>query len=223
MARKLGPDHRITLYVRHGLADAYSKAGRVSQAIARFEANRGEMDVKLGRTDGHTLACLSGLAAAYEKVGRQSDAERLYVEVLARRRKTVPADSPLLAADLAALGRHLLGQSRWSEAEPPLREALAIREKATFDDWGRYDAMSLLGGALLGQGRDAEAEPLLVAGYEGMKTREARITVPDRSRLGEAAERVIRLYEVANRPEKAAEWKARAGMPDLPGDVFARP
>ena len=99
--------------------------------------------------------------------------------MLARRRKAVQPDSPLLAEDLAALGHNLLEQSRWSEAEPLLREALAIREKATPDDWRRYDAMSLLGGALLGQGRYAEAEPLVVAGYEGMKAREARIAVPD--------------------------------------------
>ena len=70
-------------------------------------------------------------------------------------------------------------QSRWTEAEPLLRECLAICEKASADDWKRYDAMSLLGGALLGQGRYAEAEPLIVPGYEGMKERESRITVPD--------------------------------------------
>ena len=80
--------------------------------------------------------------------------------------------------------------------------------------------MSLLGGALLGQGRYAEAEPLVVAGYEGMKAREARIAVPERSRLREAAERVVRLYEAWGKPEQAAAWKAKLGMPDLPADVF---
>ncbi len=181
------------------------------------------MDVKLGRADAHTLACRSGLAAAYEQVGRRSDAERLYEEVLARRRKAVRPDSPLLAADLAALGHHLLVRSRWSEAEPLLREALTIREKATPDEWGRYDAMSLLGVALLGQGRHANAEPLLVDGYEGMEARAARIPVPERSRLREAAERVIHLYAAWGRPDRAADWKTRVGLPDLPTEVFARP
>ena len=50
-----------------------------------------------------------------------------------------------------------------------------------------------------------------------------RITGPDRFRLREAAEQVIRLYEAWNQPEKATEWKAKLGMPDLPDDVFARP
>jgi hypothetical protein len=77
--------------------------------------------------------------------------------------------------------------------------------------------------SLLGQGRQAEAEPLVIAGYEGMKARESRIAVPDRSRLREAAERIVRLYEEWNKPGQAATWKAKLGMPDLPTEVFARP
>jgi hypothetical protein len=83
--------------------------------------------------------------------------------------------------------------------------------------------MSLLGGSLLGQGRHSEAEPAVVEGYQGMKARESRIPVPERSRLREAAERVVHLYEGWGRPEEAAAWKARLGMPDLPADVFAPP
>jgi hypothetical protein len=47
--------------------------------------------------------------------------------------------------------------------------------------------------------------------------------VPQRSRLAEAAERVILLYEEWGQPEQATAWKAKLGMPDLPADVFARP
>ena len=119
--------------------------------------------------------------------------------------------------------RDLLGQSRWSEAEPPLREALAIREKVTPDDWSRYNDMSMLGAALLGQGRHAEAEPLVVSGYEGMKARETRITLTERYRLREAAERIARLYEAWDRPDQAAAWKATLGLRDLPAEVLAGP
>jgi hypothetical protein len=56
-----------------------------------------------------------------------------------------------------------------------------------------------------------------------MKAREARIWVPDRRRLREAAERVIRLYEAWGKPEQAQVWKAKLGMPELPADVFATP
>jgi eukaryotic-like serine/threonine-protein kinase len=56
-----------------------------------------------------------------------------------------------------------------------------------------------------------------------MKARESRIPAPDRARLREAAERVVRLYEGWNKPDQAAAWKAKVGMPDLPADVFAAP
>jgi hypothetical protein len=80
-----------------------------------------------------------------------------------------------------------------------------------------------VGAALLGQGRYSEAEPLIVPGYEEMKERHAKIAVLDRSRLREAAARVVRLYEDWGKGERAATWKAKLGMPDLPADVFARP
>ena len=114
-------------------------------------------------------------------------------------------------------------QSRWSEAEPILRECLAIRDKVIPDLWQRFNTMSQLGGALLGQGRYAQAEPLIVGGYEGLKAREAKIPAPSRPRLREAAERVARLYDAWGRPDEAAAWKLKLGLADLPADVFAAP
>jgi hypothetical protein len=62
-----------------------------------------------------------------------------------------------------------------------------------------------------------------VPGYEGMKAREAKIPASGKPRLAEAAERVVRLYEDWGKAERAAMWKAKLGVPDLPADVFARP
>ena len=76
---------------------------------------------------------------------------------------------------LAQIGLGLLQQKKWTEAEPLLRESLAIREKTQPDVWTTFNTKSLLGGALLGQKKYAEAEPLLLAGYEGMKQREKTI------------------------------------------------
>ena len=188
-----------------------------------MEATLKVREAKLGPDHPDTLSSRGSLAEAYEFArpvfrGRGP---------ASRRSGSPPQDrqarQPVLAGDLAELGRNLLNQERWSEAEPLVREGLAIRAKATPDDWQRYDAMSLLGESLLGQGRYAEAEPVVVAGYEGMKAREARIPVPKRSRLLEAAERVVHLYEAWNKPEQAESWKAKLGLPDLPANVFATP
>ena len=95
-----------------------------------------------------------------------------------RRRKVEKPDSPLLASDLAKIGMNLLKQSKWSQAEPVLRECLAIRQKALPDDWSRFNTTSQIGAALLGQSRYAEAEALVIEGYMGMKARAAIIPPP---------------------------------------------
>jgi eukaryotic-like serine/threonine-protein kinase len=222
MQSKLGPDHPITLASRYNLANAHRLGGRLSEAIAQMEATIKRMNAIVGPDHPYTLESRANLAEAYESLGRWSDAELLLRDVLARRRRTDKSDSPLVAGGLAQLGENLLNQKRWSEAEPLLREALTIREKATPDAWERYEAMSLLGGWLLGQGRYDEAEPLIVRGYEGMKAGEERIPVPMRSRLLEAAIRVVQLYEARDKPQADA-WKVKLGLPDLPADVFEPP
>jgi hypothetical protein len=84
--------------------------------------------------------------------------------------------------------------------------------------------MSQLGRALLGQGKYAEAEPLIVQGFEGMKFRAATIPEPVKiAHLSEAAGRVVQLYKVWGKPEKARAWAEKLGLADLSADAFARP
>jgi hypothetical protein len=68
----------------------------------------------------------------------------------------------------------------------------------------------MLGEALLGQQKYSAAEPLLLQGYEGMKQREAQIPEPVKiTRLTEATERIVQLYEATRQPEKARAWRAK--------------
>jgi hypothetical protein len=106
----------------------------------------------------------------------------------------------------------LLQLKLWIEAEPILRECLAIREKTDPENWRTFNTQSMLGGALLGQKKYAEAEPLLLKGYEGMKALE-KTPAPDaarlalQQRLAEALDRLIELYTATNRPDEAARWR----------------
>jgi hypothetical protein len=128
------------------------------------------------------------------------------------------------ASALASLGLYLLKQKRYVEAEPRLRECLAIREKQLPDHWLRFAAVSMLGDALLGQQKYAAAEPLLLEGYDGIKQREDKIPLGFRTiRLTEAVERIVRLYESTGQVEKARMWrgnppasKSPAGAPIVP-------
>ena len=94
--------------------------------------------------------------------------------------------------DLALLGMYQGYQKKYSDAEPNLRECLAIREKTQPDDWKTFNTKSMLGGALLGQKKYVEAEPLLLAGYEGMKQRAKTIPPQASPRIPEALDRLMR-------------------------------
>jgi hypothetical protein len=110
---------------------------------------------------------------------------------------------------LAQLASARLDGGKFSEAEPLARECLTLREKQIPDGWPTFNARAILGGALLGQKKYAEAEPLLLAGYNGMKQREATIPVVGRPHLKEAVQRLVQLYEATERPGQAAEWKQK--------------
>jgi eukaryotic-like serine/threonine-protein kinase len=223
MEAKLGPDHPSTLTSRTALAVAYALAGRPAEAIPLHEAALARMEATLGLDHPSVLKSRNYLAGTYESLGRWSSAEALWRKNLASRRKIDKPDSLLLAGELAGLGSTLLKQSKWSEAELMLRECLAIRAQAMPEDYRRFSTMSALGEALLGQDRYSEAEPLVVSGYEGLKAREGKIAPNAKSLLRDAEGRLPRLYEAWGRPEKAAQWRRKLILEELPADVFARP
>ncbi len=53
----------------------------------------------------------------------------------------------------------------------------------------------------------------MLLGYEEMKASEKSIPPPGKPRLTEAAERVIKLYEVWGKKDKAAKWLAKLAKP----------
>jgi hypothetical protein len=100
-----------------------------------------------------------------------------------------------------------------ADAEPVLRDCLALREKQIPDSWFTFNLQSQLGGALVGQKKYAEAEPLLLKGYEGMKAREQ--TIPKQGggelRIPEALDRLIELCTALNKPDEAKKWREERG------------
>jgi tetratricopeptide (TPR) repeat protein len=204
---KLGPDHPDTLRTQVNLGVNYRDAGRIDEALPLLEDALARAR-KRPRPFPAQLAWVSvALAQTYDKAKIFVKAESLFRESLADARKWFGADDPRTAAFLAQLCMNLMTQQKWAEAEPVLRDCLAIRQKKQPDAWNTFNTQSILGGALLGQKKYAEAEPLLVEGYEGMKQRQAQIPLTIRSTcLAEAAERLVQLYEATGRDEQAAAW-----------------
>jgi hypothetical protein len=154
------------------------------------------------------------LLDGYAKEGRSAEAAALLKELLADARKSLPKESRQLAGMLAQYGLAPLQAKSFADAQPLLRQCLAIRVKAQPDAWTTFNTRSLLGGALLGQKKYAEAEPLLRQGYEGMKAREKAIPPQGSTRLPEAIDRLIELYTATNKPEEVKKWRAERARSD---------
>jgi tetratricopeptide (TPR) repeat protein len=204
----VGKDHYETIRTAFNLGVNYHDAGRLDDAVRVFDdwLPRAAKVLPVGH-DVRDFGRSAG-AETYAGAGRHDRAEPLLREAADLVKLRAGADAPAYAGQLAMLGLNLLHQRKWADAEPVLRECLAIRDKKQAGTWTTFNTRSMLGGALLGRKKYAEAEPLLLEGYEGMKQRAAKIPEPHRkARLSEALERLVRLYDAWGKPAEAAKWR----------------
>jgi eukaryotic-like serine/threonine-protein kinase len=204
---KLGSDRIDTISTINNLAWAYSISGKRDLGLPLFEEALGLIKAKLGPDHPKTLTSMHNLAMSYQVVGKFDKALPLFDETLKRAKVKLGPDHPSTVAMMSNAGTCYILAGQAAKAEPLLRECLAIRERKPVAPWVTFDTKSVLGAALLGQKKYSEAEPLLLAGYQGMKEREATITSTFKIRLVEALERLVQLYEAMGNKEKAKEWR----------------
>jgi tetratricopeptide (TPR) repeat protein len=212
-------DYRIVLAGRYNLATAYRDAGDLDRALPLLRETATALEERKfeHRVAGRIVNTFTGLL---EQLKLLDEAEAWRRKWLAVVKGSAGVDSRPYVDELGALGANLLQQGKWADAEPALRESLTVREKKDPNGWETYLTRSLLGGALSGRKNYTEAEPLLIQGYEGVRAREGQIPPPDRYRVTEAGERIVRLYEAQGRAEEAAEWRAKLAGP---GEAHPRP
>jgi hypothetical protein len=74
--------------------------------------------------------------------------EKLWADVVSLLKQAEDRGKQLAKADDLAMGsQFLLDEKEWAEAEPQIRQCLAIREKMQPDAWSTFNAQSMLGGA----------------------------------------------------------------------------
>jgi tetratricopeptide (TPR) repeat protein len=198
---KLGLDHPTTLTTMNNLALAYDRAGQLDKALPLYEQTLAIRKEKLPPDHPHTLASMINLAGAYQQVNQFDKAVLLFEQALAKFKKLGP-DHPSTLAVMDKLAKAYQKKGDYAQAEKVLRECLTFRQQKEPDGWMRFLTQSELGGCLLGQKKYADAEPLLLAGYEGMREREAA-----KSYLIEAVERLVQLYDSSGQKDKAAQWR----------------
>src|SRR5690606_24922920 len=207
-SRTYGEAHRNTARMRHNLGWLLWKEGRYAEAAPLV---RSALDTGL-RTFGYAHRVTRGMAVSHAHV---LNARREYraAETAAREALAMFRDAPndrMVVSALVALSHALVGQRRASEAEPHLREALALLDGAQTPPlarhpWLRGEVESTLGDVLAAKGETDAAEQLLLAGYEHLR---AQPSSPA-PRVRAAVERLAAFYTARGRAADAAAWRAR--------------
>ena len=219
--RALGPEAEETLDSRCRLGEMYYDQGRLAEAEPQLREVLDRGLKNFGRDSGTANSAAACLVRVLRDQERLAEAEAVARDHLRRVRSVAPAGHIWLAEPLENLGWVLTRLGKYGEAEPVLREALALREQYGPPGSGvlgpslaedQFGNRVLLGLALAGQKKYAEAGPLLETGYRGVREFGwAGPAVPPPVLLSEAAARLAELYTAAGDPGEAARW--RAGNP----------
>ena len=145
---KLGPEHPDTLASMVSLGSFQVQRGEFAAAEPLLlEAYQGFVRRRAAGSapfeEREFQAALVNLVQLYEKSNQPDKAKALVKEG----RQFLSPDSPEFAGGLAQFSSVLLDVNEFADAEPMLRECLAIREKAEPDDWRTFNTQSMLGGA----------------------------------------------------------------------------
>jgi tetratricopeptide (TPR) repeat protein len=217
---KLGNHHQQVLGTMDNLADVYFFAGRIAEAQAIYQEALRMMKAKLGPAHPYTVDTMHGLARLLVSQKDYTAAEALLGEALTAVERR-GADSPVEAVRLRSLlGQCLLCDGKPRQAEAVLRAALAGAGQEDPTSWETAWTKSLLGASLLSQQEFGKAEPLCVGGYQRMMEGVARIPAPEQAKVGEALERVVKLYDAWGKKDQAEAWrkKQRVAATALPAD-----
>ncbi|HEY6341668.1 MAG TPA: serine/threonine-protein kinase [Bryobacteraceae bacterium] len=211
--RVLGEEHPETLLTMVGLGNVYRVEGDYARAESLYTKALEIQSRTLGEEYRDTRRTMSNLAELYRLQGKYGASEALYLKVLEMQRRLVGQDQPDTLATMNRLAALYLDQRRYAQAEALSRVAYASYEKTRVGIWERFNSQSLLGESLAGQTKYADAEPLLLAGYDGMKQREATIPAAYRPLLDDARKSIVQLYKGWGKPYEAGEWQRQGRRP----------
>ncbi len=204
--RTEGPDHPNLAPTLNNLAFARRRAGDLAGAEADYRAALELIERIWGRSHPDRLRVLLNLASVVDiEGGRGPEVEALLREVVELRKALVPPGDWHIGSDLiSGLGRFLMMRGRWKDAEPVVREGLAVYEQALGRDhpWTAL-ARGQLAACVCAQGRHGEGERMAGASLAALAgSGEASPAV----RLG--LERNAEYLEAAGRADLAARYRA---------------
>lgn len=206
-----GPTHPHTIFTANNLAVVYGRRGGNREAAEKlYQDTLREQKRILGAEHPDTLLTMNNLGLLWtgDPAKFAAAEEMLVATAQSRGRVLGPAHRDTLESWMQSGIAQML-EKKWADAEVTLRRAHEAYVEAKLDVWQRYYAEALLGETLVAEKRLGEAEPILLAGYEGLRQREAAIPAVSKPAVGRAAEWLARLYREAGKVELAEEWKVK--------------
>ncbi|GAB2651342.1 serine/threonine-protein kinase [Arenimonas aestuarii] len=150
----LEPDPRRQAHLLIYQGQALRAAGRTQEAHVHLQRALA-MIPEPGIAD---LPLLTALGAVASDLGQLEQAQRHYQQVVDTMRRVYPPESPALATPLNNLSLSMSARGHMAEAEPVLREALALRRASVDGDSARLaPVLSNYGTMLMWLGKPEEA------------------------------------------------------------------
>jgi tetratricopeptide (TPR) repeat protein len=205
--RLYGNDHADVAVTLNSYGILLRRKGDHQRALAAFAEAVAILErVYQGKPHPNLSRGTYNMATELRALGRVDEAIARLRETIQIERQVVRADDPVRAFPLVDLAAIYLTQGRGREAEPLLREAVAIRRRAGDDATDLGQALSDLGACLTMLARYPAADSALAEGYEVLLSAEGA----DDERTRAARDRLIALYEAWGKPERAARVRSQA-------------
>jgi serine/threonine protein kinase/lipopolysaccharide biosynthesis regulator YciM len=202
--RVIGAEHPDTLISMFELAWVYRDRGRYDKAEPLFIETLERMRRVLGEEHIETTTTMLSLGQMYIRQARYDEAERFLTEVWKIRLRTRGEPSALNA--MGDLGRLYRYQGRYDEAEAMLLKVLEAEHRVLGEEhWLTIYAMGYLAEVYRDLGRYDEAEPLLLKALDAGR----RVFGENHPVPLEYLNNLIDLYEAWDKPQKAAQWRAK--------------
>jgi serine/threonine protein kinase/tetratricopeptide (TPR) repeat protein len=171
--------------------------------------------VQYGASSPKLAPLLVSAASQFSEWSFSREAEDLYRQAVPLLRAADPIDQSVLSDALLGYGSVLVINGRATQAEPVLREALAIRESIERPGhWSIAQARCALGESLLARGDVEGAAPILEEAADIIDA--ARQAPPDAKRR--ALEALSRLYALQGKPEQARQLQEKLSATSQPLD-----
>ncbi len=201
----VGAESPYVLGAKQNLGQMLYSGGKYAEAESVLREALETSRRALGDTDPTTFWIMTALADSLLKLDRAADAEPLAREAAELHRRVLGEDHPEYLYSLSCLAKTLEAQGRWDESEPIRRECYegALRTSPP-GQRGIAVAQSAYGVCLARLGRFEEGETHVLAAFEALR---AKLGVESRHTQS-VLERVIDVYELWGKPDKAAEYDA---------------